>query len=1149
MRTVNDKLPLGVSRRYSADETRTTHPVPRRLSQETEKKHLHTLKSFNSLPKHMLPQTNPVLERRNRPTEALPIFSKKLSSGGQNSIFIDESHQSAAKKDALLQKPSSYHKQREFALAFSKQLNDHLKVERAVTHSGKSQHQKPPGCPVSGSYSSPASQNSQRGRKSPNSVDQQGQQSVEKMDNLLNGDHNISVLSPVSSRVGELEPQAYTPGSKCLSLKRRREFSGERRMESKRLCQEDVEDMPISISSSSSSGSSVISSPPKYIRRAFLKNSTNSVLTIKEKPSPTQNSHSEQTKTSNIICKELFKDPSREPKSESQRLKTEAPSAKVLGTSQVKEEMGKFSESESPGVSTHLPHPCSSPYNNNSYSDGGSTTSSHFSSSPGFMDTSSPKPFKHTQLGSPGSKKSEGQTKKHDPMPTPKARHDDEKKKCLVWKDPFDLDEDVDDCALSLSSSTSTEEEQLLSLKEILERSSRVPDTPDKMAFSEPSTPLTKVSPEDLKTKAVTYKNTLDQMLKEKEQNQKSKELEMQLLQTCKEDLLKLDEENESAEDLLSHEQREFLQKFSVTSCAIRDIHPGEEMFMLTNFGRLFNHESLDLRKLGVIPNNIAQQTLLQARSDQLLLLLSAGLFRRAYLSSPCQRQVTHWLFQMMSVHPNPVISAQILLSMTTIALSAAQQIVEKHSKKFEVWVPSIKDVALVFLNMGVSFVNLFPYEALQPPFTEGDLLESSEIQPDDARGEKEGVSFPEHNFENVVKYLALCAALCPRAYTDEELLLLLTVICRVSLETRLQLMPTGDLTRLLHHILNNLSDWETQLPEVCQAITDLSEDHHNLRWLVLLLPHSGKGKQLRRHLSVAIISKLLNQRCTYKPSCLEFQLSDLRIYLPRMRPSLLLKNFMTVKTTDPQDAEDCATTPDQQAYYLCYSLLALTNEASNFEFLPSKQRNELRLLSAELEKHIKCDIRESEKMLYRSKVKDFVARIYTKWQVLLQRSRPEEGKLYDYWKPLPEDEIPIEEEGLSTESPKRTATQVHQSENFNDVLSEEEEERMEEKGDVSVGSKEEPEDRARDNQEKNEGLQETSENEVENEGPDKYEGQLDDQLGESSKEGDVDNELVERNEELLPDNEPLDRNVDLVGGENEYETLGFLSEDTDIIE
>lgn len=122
----------------------------------------------------------------------------------------------------------------------------------------------------------------------------------------------------------------------------------------------------------------------------------------------------------------------------------------------------------------------------------------------------------------------------------------------------------------------------------------------------------------------------------------RSKELEMELLQACKEDLLKLDEEDENAEEGLSHEQRlfffclfvyepqkislkhfddnchlslfyrEFLERFSVSSCVIRDIHPGEEVFTLTNFGRLFNHQSLDLRKIGVTPNNRAQQTLLQ---------------------------------------------------------------------------------------------------------------------------------------------------------------------------------------------------------------------------------------------------------------------------------------------------------------------------------------------------------------------------------------------------------------------------------------------------------------------------------------------------------------------------------------------------------
>lgn len=48
---------------------------------------------------------------------------------------------------------------------------------------------------------------------------------------------------------------------------------------------------------------------------------------------------------------------------------------------------------------------------------------------------------------------------------------------------------------------------------------------------------------------------------------------------------------------------------------------------------------------------------------------------------------------------------------------------VKNGNQQFKVWVPSLADVSLVLMNMGVAFVTLFPFENLQPPFTEGDLL------------------------------------------------------------------------------------------------------------------------------------------------------------------------------------------------------------------------------------------------------------------------------------------------------------------------------------------------------------------------------------------------------------------------------------------
>lgn len=152
-------------------------------------------------------------------------------------------------------------------------------------------------------------------------------------------------------------------------------------------------------------------------------------------------------------------------------------------------------------------------------------------------------------------------------------------------------------------------------------------------------------------------------------------------------------------------------------------------------------------------------------------------------------------------------------------------------------------------------------------------------------------------------------------------------------------------------------------------------------------------------------------------------QLSELIPYLPLMRPSLLRARLpnsgSSQKDMATLDQEVNGMWPlswvcllnlvrqccdwifnlDFQAYYLCYSLLTLANEASNFQpIFPANQKvwailpsyrncwlfmtqshhdvaflsapqKEVQLLCSELDTHIKCDIRESGKCLYRSKV------------------------------------------------------------------------------------------------------------------------------------------------------------------------------------
>nr|XP_020503763.1 SMC5-SMC6 complex localization factor protein 2-like [Labrus bergylta] len=573
---------------------------------------------------------------------------------------------------------------------------------------------------------------------------------------------------------------------------------------------------------------------------------------------------------------------------------------------------------------------------------------------------------------------------------------------------PVDVELDLDlSLALDMDltqSSQSSEEEQLLSLQEMMERASKPPDTPEKGVFSEPGTPGPRSC--KLKTQAVpsytksgNYKNSLDQMLKEISTNKRSKEIETQLLTACKEDLLKIaeyEEAEESREEGITTEHQEFLQRFSLMSSAIREVPPGEMVFKLEKFGQIFNQNTLQLRKCMLNPEGAAQKTLLWSSPAQLRLHVNSGLFQEAYACHlPCPTQVTRFLFKMMSVHNERMLSENILQTLCDIASTAAYQIVKNGSQTFEVWVPSLADVALVLMNMGASFVTLFPFENLQPPFTEGDLLENVYIKAESLSSSEEQSTFPEHNCVNVLKYLSYCMGLCPRAYSDDELLLLLTMLEKVGLDTQLILQYTCEMYSLQHKMVNNFRDWNAMMPRICLALTDLTDDHHNMCLLVRMLPDNTRGKQLRRHLSLSMISKLLDGNCTYTPTGEEIQLSELRRFLPRMQPSTLLRNLQRSQ----REKEDMATL-DQQSYYLCYSLLTLANEVSNFQIFPAHQKEHLLNLCSELEMHVKCDIRESEKCLYRSKVKDLVARIYTKWQILLQKTRPLHGKLYDFWQP-----------------------------------------------------------------------------------------------------------------------------------------------------
>ncbi|KAK4821191.1 hypothetical protein QYF61_014678 [Mycteria americana] len=506
----------------------------------------------------------------------------------------------------------------------------------------------------------------------------------------------------------------------------------------------------------------------------------------------------------------------------------------------------------------------------------------------------------------------------------------------------------------------------------------------------------------------VSYVNSLEHLLKEKEESKRVDELEKRLQEAIQgretDSSDGDDEENASGDEDLSEEHRAFIKRFSVIAHAIPDYHPGEDIFDLSTSGKIFNQHNLDLRNFHFIPQNPIEKLLLGSGATQQLSLAINGFLSSAYSCILCPIPILKWLFQMMSVHPDYCVSTQILDRLMEITLKNAS-ISDEQSKP---WIPSLADVSAVFVNMGVAFRSLFPLQHLQPNFNECDILNQMQetVSKQQPKGDLTSASpafssLPENNLINVIKFLGFCTTVIQGGYTDQEILLLLLLLFKISLEKQLKQIPLIDFQCLFIKLLISIKDWDTKMPELCLAVSELSSHHHNLLWLVQLVPSwIIRGREVRRRLSLVIISKLLNKKHVEIPDDSDKQMSLLHQFLVYMKPSNLLKKMREGLEQQNADGDHLHTELEQEAYYLIYILLHLVSEASFFDVVNSNQRQHLLKLCGALDKHIKCDIREDARLFYRTKVKDLVARIYGKWQDMIQTTRPTQGKLHDFWEP-----------------------------------------------------------------------------------------------------------------------------------------------------
>ncbi|XP_063301633.1 protein FAM178B [Pelobates fuscus] len=430
---------------------------------------------------------------------------------------------------------------------------------------------------------------------------------------------------------------------------------------------------------------------------------------------------------------------------------------------------------------------------------------------------------------------------------------------------------------------------------------------------------------------------------------------------------------------LVLRKQSLFVQKYSVCPDEFPLIYPGEEFFFLSKMLHLTRNDIWALNVSGIITNNPLEQFFFSSSFSQQVSLMKTGFLSHVYHSAPCPKPILHWLFQLMSSNLNT--SRDSFKTLWEISISTL--ITSEHAGQ-NMWSPSLKDIDSVLQNLGASLFAMYPLEKLDTKsrctFMRYALLHQKKYSRN---------SMYSHllvtNLNNIMKFLTLCALECPHGLSDQELLILITLLCRISLDVNLKHEPKEDLRQLLLILLEKITDWLVQMPKLCISLSQISSHHHNLLSVVQMIPDTtNKAQQMKKQLSLLIIAKLMSKDTGPLLWVENLQLPFICELLKDMKPSSLkLYLEQRLEAADPEK-EITQRELDWEACYLCHTLLKLANIVVAAKKISLNKWIYLQKLCIQLNRHIINNIRENPVIMYRSKLKDLATYNYIKWKDML---------------------------------------------------------------------------------------------------------------------------------------------------------------------
>uniref|UniRef100_F7I216 Family with sequence similarity 178 member B n=3 Tax=Callithrix jacchus TaxID=9483 RepID=F7I216_CALJA len=474
-----------------------------------------------------------------------------------------------------------------------------------------------------------------------------------------------------------------------------------------------------------------------------------------------------------------------------------------------------------------------------------------------------------------------------------------------------------------------------------------------------------------------SYFNNLDYLLLEKREQALEQKQERLLLQEC----LHLNSLDTDEDEMpLTPEHRMLVEKYSVSLQTIPPVHPGETVFLARRHPLPCILDSSHLK-----PRSHLEELFLSSSPAQQLSFLRSGLLSTLYLHMPdCPVPLLQWLFQLLTWPPETSLGAFGLLWDLSV-----DELFLQSDEDMHLWCPSLQEIREAFHSLGAYSPALYP---LGPFWHSGRMLPGeaglSENKHQDAPQE---VTL-DISLSHIYKFLSLCAQAQPGAYTDENLMDLIELLCRTGLDVGLCLLPKTDLQQLLFLLLENIQEWPGKLQELCCVLSWVSDHHHNLLALVQFFPDvTSRSRQLRSQLSLVVIARMLGQQETLPLWQEKTQLSLLSRLLGLMRPSSLRQYLDSVPLPPCQEQQPKASAElDHKAYYLCHSLLMLAGVVVSCQDITPEQWGELQLLCMQLDRHISTQIRESPQAMHHTMLKDLATQTYIRWQELLTHCQPQ---------------------------------------------------------------------------------------------------------------------------------------------------------------